>query len=208
MPPELLQTALIDVLEHAGGASRDLPAFLQTFDLTLAVGLGLTEHEVVIVRLAAGANKEGCAQQGGGGGANLRHARDGGGKGSGVDEDLLVEAFVDASAGDKLREAEGWRDVGVRSLPRLSRRHGGRICASNGRPGDVEVVGTWIEDTRRSEPGREDPSAGPCNLWELEMLLIQQRELRGRDSIRTVKHTLAIEGDIYTKPTRLLSTDP
>jgi len=91
MLSELLQTVLVDILEHAGGASRQFPALAQAFRLALAVGLGLAQHVVVIVGFAAGADEEAGAEEGSGGGADFGDFGDGVRVGGGVDENLLVE---------------------------------------------------------------------------------------------------------------------
>lgn len=92
MLPELLQTVLVDVVQHARGTARHLPPFPQAVGLARAVGRGLALHEVVIVGFAAGADEEGGAEQRGGGGSDLLDLGDRVGEGRGVDEDLLVEA--------------------------------------------------------------------------------------------------------------------
>jgi len=155
MPPELLQTALVYVLQHAGGASRDLPPLLQAFDLALAIGLGLAKHEVVIVGLAACTDKKRGAEERSRGGADLGHAGNGGREGGGVDEDLLVEAVVNGSAKHGSGEAEWWSGgaEGGMSVPGLSRRHGGGICAGNGRPGVVKVVELGLESFGGAKAG-------------------------------------------------------
>lgn len=94
MLAELLQTALVDIINHAGSTSRDLPSLLQTLGLALAVGLVFAVHEVIVVGFAAGADEEGGGEQGSGGGADFRDLGDIVWEGSGVDEDLLVEAGV------------------------------------------------------------------------------------------------------------------
>ncbi|KAH9832764.1 hypothetical protein Tdes44962_MAKER00244 [Teratosphaeria destructans] len=92
MLPELLQTIPVHVLQHTRRAPRHLPALGQALGLALAVGLGLAEHEVVIVRFAAGADEEAGGEERGGGGADLGDLGDAVGEGCGVDENLLVEA--------------------------------------------------------------------------------------------------------------------
>ena len=92
MRSKLLQTALVDVLNHTRRASRDFPTLLQTLCLALAVGLVFAVHEVIVVGFAAGTDEEGGGEQGRGGGADFWDLGDAVGEGSGVDEDLLVEA--------------------------------------------------------------------------------------------------------------------
>lgn len=60
MLSKLLQTALVDVVNHAGSASRDLPALLETLSLTLAVRQVLAVHKIIVVGFAARADEEGC----------------------------------------------------------------------------------------------------------------------------------------------------
>lgn len=94
MLSELLQAALVDVVNHAGGASRDLPALLQTLCFALAIRQIFAVHEIIVVRFAACADEEGCREQRCRRGSNLWDLGDAVRKGSGVDEDLLVEAVV------------------------------------------------------------------------------------------------------------------
>lgn len=47
---------------HTRRTTGDLPALFQTLQLAPAIRLGLALHKIVIERLAAVANKVGCAQ--------------------------------------------------------------------------------------------------------------------------------------------------
>lgn len=76
---------------HAGGTSCDLPALLQALNFPSTVREGLAFHEIIVEEGAASTNEEGCAEERGGGRAELLDFGDGVGEGSGVDEDLLVE---------------------------------------------------------------------------------------------------------------------
>lgn len=208
MPPELLQTALVNVLQHAGGASRDLPPLLQAFDLALAVGLGLAKHEVVIVRLAAGADKKGGTEEGSRGGADLGHAGNRGREGGGVDEDLLVEAVVDGSAKEGSGEAEWWSEVGGgrkggMSVPGLSRRHGGGICAGNGQPGDVKVVELGLESLGGAKAG--GPGWPVPELESAARSSSNNMNFTGVFFRRMIKTARAIEVDKSAESPRLLS---
>lgn len=77
---------------HACSASCDFATLLQAIDFALSIGIGLAHHVVVIVRLASGANEEGCGQKRSRGSTNLRDLGNVLGEGSCVDEDLLVES--------------------------------------------------------------------------------------------------------------------
>lgn len=92
MPPELLQTVLINVFQHARCAARHFPALAHAVEFPAAVGFGLAHHVVIVVRFAAGADEVGYAEEGGGGRTDFGDRGDGGGEGCGVEEDGLVEA--------------------------------------------------------------------------------------------------------------------
>lgn len=51
---------------HAGSTPCDLPSLSQTVDLAWAISFTLAFHEIVIVWTAAGADEEGCREQGSG----------------------------------------------------------------------------------------------------------------------------------------------
>lgn len=76
---------------HARRTSSDLPAFLETVQLSSAIGVCLALHVVVIVGPTAVANKEGCAHQGGRGSTDLWHLGNAFGHRCCVDEDMLIE---------------------------------------------------------------------------------------------------------------------
>jgi hypothetical protein len=77
---------------HARGTSCDLPPLPQAVDLAPAIGFGLALHKVVVVGLAASTDEEGGTHQWSGAGTDFRDLRYVIGKGSGVDEDMLVES--------------------------------------------------------------------------------------------------------------------
>lgn len=77
---------------HRCRTSSHLPALSHAVQLTPAIGLRLALHVVVIVGLASCADEVAGAQEGSGGSADLLHLGDVVGEGSGVDEDVLVEA--------------------------------------------------------------------------------------------------------------------
>jgi len=93
MLAELLETALVHIVEHARGAACDLTALAHAFDFAFPRGIGLAPHEVVIVCFAAGTDEERGTEEWSGGAANFGDAGDGRGKRGGVDQDLLVEAI-------------------------------------------------------------------------------------------------------------------
>lgn len=64
MPPKLLQTVLVDILQHGRGAAGDLSAFAHAFEFPAAVGEVFAFHVVVIVRAAAGADEVGGTEKG------------------------------------------------------------------------------------------------------------------------------------------------
>lgn len=97
--PERVQALPVDILQHARRTARNLPSFLQTFRLALAVGLGFAVHEIIVVGFASCADEEGCGEERGGGGADLGDFGDGVGERSGVDEHLLVESGLSGGHG-------------------------------------------------------------------------------------------------------------
>lgn len=68
---ELVETALVDVLNDGDGTSGDSSALLETVDGAGALGLFSAQHEVIVVRLALGANEVGCRQERSRGGSDL-----------------------------------------------------------------------------------------------------------------------------------------
>ena len=124
MLPELLETALVDIVQHASSASCDLAPFPHTVHLSCAVRLGLAEHVVVIVRFASCADEEGGAEQGCRRCSDLWDFRYAGWERCGVDEDLLVETVV-LSAKQSITGSL----FQVR-IPWLPRRHRGGIGES------------------------------------------------------------------------------
>jgi len=79
-------------LIHAGRASRDFTSLLQTIQFTPAIGLGLAHHVVIVVGFAAGADKEGGAEEGCGGSSDFLDLGDILRQRSGVNEHRLVES--------------------------------------------------------------------------------------------------------------------
>ena len=77
---------------HAGGASRDSPALLQTVQLAPAVGLGLALHVVIVVVAASRADEEGSREQRRRAGADLLDLGDRVGERRRIDQSLLVKS--------------------------------------------------------------------------------------------------------------------
>jgi len=91
MVPELLQAVRVDILQHARGAPRDLPALPHALDLALAPSLVLALHVVVIVCPAARADEERGAQKRRGAGTDLLDRGYRVGQRRRVDDDAVVE---------------------------------------------------------------------------------------------------------------------
>lgn len=122
MPPKLVQTVFVDVLEHARGAAGDLAAFAHTFEFAAAVGVGLAFHVVVVERTATGTDEVGGAEERCGGGADLVDGGNGGGQRGGVVKEGLVEAVVGCQY---ITDVSGEKECG--DLPRLASGHVGRF---------------------------------------------------------------------------------
>jgi hypothetical protein len=80
------------VYVHAGCASCDLATLPQAVQLSPTVRLGLALHVIIVVRLAAGSNKEACAHKRCRRGSDFLDLGNGVRERSGVHEDLLVES--------------------------------------------------------------------------------------------------------------------
>ena len=93
MLAELLQALAIHIVQHTRSTSCHFAPLFETVHLALAVGLGFAVHVVVIVWFAAGADEEGGAEEGRGGGADFGDFGDAVREGGRVEEDLLVESW-------------------------------------------------------------------------------------------------------------------
>jgi hypothetical protein len=54
---ECVEAVFRDIVQHRSSATGHFAALPETINLTLAIRLGLTEHEVIVVWLASGTNK-------------------------------------------------------------------------------------------------------------------------------------------------------
>lgn len=104
MFPEFGQAMLVHVAQHAGGASCDLATLLQAVDFTLAIGVGLALHVIIVVRPASCADEEGGGKKRSGRGTDLLDLGNVVWKRSCVDEDGLVESGI---MSDDALEARG-----------------------------------------------------------------------------------------------------
>ena len=77
---------------HTSRASRNLPSLLQAINFPRPMSFGLTDHKVIVVRLAPGTDKVRGTEERGGAGSDLLHFGDRGGEGCGVDENLLIKS--------------------------------------------------------------------------------------------------------------------
>lgn len=113
---------------HASGTARDLATLLQAIELPAAIALVLALHKVIVVGLAALADKVGGTEKGCGSGAELLDLRDVVRHGRGVHEDFLVETvrrgmgLVRCSPAERLLRWGHIRE-GVQCIPRFSSGH-------------------------------------------------------------------------------------
>lgn len=77
---------------HTSRASRNLPSLLQAINFPRPMSFGLTDHIVIVVRLASGADEKRGTEERGGAGPDLLHFGDRVGEGCGVDENLLIKS--------------------------------------------------------------------------------------------------------------------
>lgn len=116
---ELLEAALVDVVDDAAGAARHPPTLLEALELALARVLVLALHVVIVVVLAPRTDEERGREQGGRAGADLFDFGDRVREGRRVVEDLLVEAGVGLA----------WCERRIAAQLRRNCRHArGRMC--------------------------------------------------------------------------------
>lgn len=88
---ELFQAVGIDILDHTGSATRNLPTLLQTLHLPSSISVGLALHVIIIVGSASVPDKERRASQRCRSSPYLLHLGDVIGHRRCVNEDMLVK---------------------------------------------------------------------------------------------------------------------